>query len=73
MLSKAIKYLEDMPAIVVRIRLMKRGDVRVYTIEAKTNSGIVEIFQLRGRTLYHHDFDIGKRVEEKVLFQFSEQ
>lgn len=73
MLSKAIAFLEELPAVILRVRLMKREDGRVYTIEAKTTQGKVELFQLRGRTLYHHVVHLGKPVEEKVLFQFSEQ
>lgn len=53
--------------------MRKRGENYVYSIEAKTERGRVETFQLRGRTLYHHIFNLGKPTEEKVLFQFSEQ
>lgn len=73
MLSKAIDYLEKMPATVMQVRMRKRGENYVYSIEAKTERGRVETFQLRGRTLYHHIFHLGKQTEEKVLFQFSEQ
>ncbi|MFN6689039.1 hypothetical protein ACK4CH_04000 [Enterococcus gallinarum] len=73
MLSKAIAFLEKLPAVVLHARLMKREEGRVYTIEAKTAQGKVELFQLRGRTLYHHVVHLGKPIEEKVLFQFSEQ
>jgi hypothetical protein len=73
MLSKAIAYLENRPAIIMQVRLRKRGENYVYSIEAKTERGRVETFQLRGRTLYHHIFHIGNQTEEKILYQFSEQ
>lgn len=73
MLSKAIAYLENRPAIIMQVCLRKRGENYVYSIEAKTERGRVETFQLRGRTLYHHIFRIGNQTEEKILYQFSEQ
>ncbi|MFY1069212.1 hypothetical protein [Enterococcus sp. AD013-P3] len=72
MLAEAVHVIEDLPARVVSVRLMKRKeDVPefVYTIMAKTTDGWVQTFQLRGRqifkSIYHMD---GKHKSEEVLF-----
>ncbi|MBX9115944.1 hypothetical protein HCG83_06420 [Enterococcus casseliflavus] len=72
MLSKAIAYLELQSADVLYIRKMMREGQPVYKIEAKTKQGKTELFQLRGMNLWHHKVTLGKGIEEKLIFQFSD-
>lgn len=72
MLSKAIAYLESKSAEVLYVRQMYREGRQVYKIEAKTTKGKTELFQLRGLNLWHHKVTLGKGIEEKIIFTFSE-
>lgn len=72
MLSTAIAYLESQSAKVLHIRKMVREGKTVYKIEAKTMQGKTELFQLRGMNLWHHKVTLGKGIEEKLIFQFSD-
>lgn len=72
MLSKATAYLESQSADVLYIRKMMREGQPVYKIEAKTMQGKTELFQLRGMNLWHHKVTLGKGIEEKLIFQFSD-
>lgn len=72
MLSKAIAYLESKSAEVLYVRQMYREGRLVYKIEAKTTKGKTELFQLRGLNLWHHKVTLGKGIEEKIIFTFSE-
>ncbi|VTT35829.1 Uncharacterised protein [Enterococcus casseliflavus] len=72
MLSKTIAYLESQSADVLYIRKMMREGQPVYKIEAKTLQGKTELFQLRGIKLWHHKVTLGKGIEEKLIFQFSD-
>lgn len=72
MLSEAIRYLEELPAVVTRLRLTKRDGQIIYSIEAKTKRGIVELFQLRQGNLFHREVTIGKGVtKEQLLKRFN--
>lgn len=53
-------------------RKMMREGTQVYKIEAKTEQGKTELFQLRGIELWHHKVTIGKGIEEKIIFRFSD-
>lgn len=66
-LSTAIAYLASQSADVLYIRKMMREGAQVYKVEAKT-----ELFQLRGIELWHHKVTIGKGIEEKIIFRFSD-
>ncbi|RHK04296.1 hypothetical protein DW084_16490 [Enterococcus casseliflavus] len=72
MLSKAIAYLETQSADVLYIRKMMREGKPVYKIEAKTMQCKTELFQFRGMNLWHHKVTLGKGIEEKLIFQFSD-
>ena len=72
MLSTAIAYLESQSAEVLHIRKMIREGRPVYKIEAKTMQGKTELFQLQGMNLWHHKVTLGKGIEEKLIFQFSD-
>lgn len=71
-LSTAIAYLASQSADVLYIRKMKREGTQVYKIEAKTEQGKTELFQLRRIELWHHKVTIGKGIEEKIIFRFSD-
>lgn len=71
-LSTAIAYLASQSADVLYIRKMMRESTQVYKIEAKTGQGKTELFQLRGIELWHHKVTIGKGIEEKIIFRFSD-
>lgn len=74
MLSKAIDFLESLPAVIVELKMMQREGKYVYTIFAKTEKGFIETFQLRGSFLYHFKRAIhGKPVTEELLYKFYEQ
>jgi hypothetical protein len=72
MLSTVITYLESQSAEVLHIRKMVREGKPVYKIEARTTQGKTELFQLRGINLWHHKVTLGKGIEEKLIFQFSD-
>ena len=72
MLSTVIAYLESQSAEVLHIRKMVREGKPVYKIESRTTQGKTELFQLRGINLWHHKVTLGKGIEEKLIFQFSD-
>ena len=72
-LAPVIQKIEELPARVIRARLMPRKGELVYTIEAKTLAGNVATFQLIGRELVQTKFKDPENFKgsyEETIFTF---